>query len=160
MSYHLGRVFFNSAILAGSKQACVCRNLIMIDTKANMAVRTGQTKVGLTVLDSPGGPVVEGSGTAALGLGSNTSRLLRPQADTAGGAAGTRRCFCGVTSTASLSPALMQTLSMCHKKHARCQAGVVQLQDLRALYGNIICLLSSAVQRYWVTRMRCSKAAS
>ena len=95
-----------------------------------MGAQIGQIKAELTVLESPGGPDVEGSGTAALGLGSNTSLLLRPQADTAGGAAGTRRCFCGVSSSTSLSPALKPILGGCHRKHPYCRAEGFQAQHL------------------------------
>ena len=73
---------------------------------------------------------MEGSGMAALGLGSKTSLLLRPQADTAGGAAGTRRCFCGASSSTSLSPALKPILGRCHRKHPCCRAEGSQTQHL------------------------------
>lgn len=98
-----------------------------------MGARLEQTQVERTVLGSPGGPVVEGSGTAALGFGSKTNLLLRPQAETAGGSAGTWRCFCRVPSAASLSTTVMQTLSWCHRNHPCCQAGSMQLGRLGAL---------------------------
>ena len=90
---------------------------------------------------------------AALGLGSKTSLLLRPQADTAGGAAGTKCCSCKVSSAASLSPALKPILGGCQEKHPCCRAGNVQPQHLGPSSDNAG-QLGFGVKRCGMTRRR------